>query len=262
MQELNQRLLEAAKQSPVDQIADCLSQGADINTINTFRETPLIAAVVAKSISAVQLLLQQPNIDLHIQSYLRGTALTFAVFTDQTDMAKLLLEKEQSFDNSKHPGALNWAIMNDNRELIKFCVNKGADINATGLTGYQPVPERIWKPELDPRISPFHSEAFSFIKHTPLCLAVYTKNKDMVTFLLEECKANPNQLNYDNNSPLAMAVQQNNIELVKLLLSHNADPDLASSKEPNENVPAFFRRKPPIDPQIQEELRERMPAPH
>lgn len=75
-----------------------------------------------------------------------------------------------------------------------------------------------------------HKEMYA---HTALTLAVLGGNISAASILLAR-NANPNQISRDNNeTPFHLAVKQNNIEMVKLLLQYGADPFLRNANNQN-----------------------------
>jgi len=229
-----------------------------INLKSVYNESALIAAVEKGHIEMVQWLLNQENIDLHIQGYLTGSALTYAVFKDQKKLAQLLLVNENKFLNQQHVGALNWAILNENQEIIYGMVKKGADVNSVGLSGYKEIPEWMLKPEPDPLSTPFHRESLPYLDDTPVCLATRCEKLELLNYFLSQCKATPNIPNNNGDLPLRIAIEKNNKSIVELLLHYGADPEIAlKPKEHNQELP-FFLQKPPlkISSDIQELLQK------
>jgi len=87
------------------------------------------------------LLRRAREIDFHIQSYDCGTALVYAIFSCQDNIAIQLLSNESSFVTTEHPTAVNWAIFNGNKLLLELLIKKGADVNQHGFVGRHTVPE-------------------------------------------------------------------------------------------------------------------------
>jgi ankyrin repeat protein len=247
----------AAESGDITQIGTYLGTLADINCKNIYGESALNIAVGKRYTEIVNLLLKQEKIDLHSQGYLTGTPLTFAIFSEQIEVAKQLLTKENKFINQDHPGAISWAILNNNEELLEQLKSKGANFNLSGLEGYSEPPEWILKPEPDPRASPFHREVRPYVGYTPLCLAIVNNHLDLMKYLLAKGHVDPNVPNSDGKLPLQMAVEKNQKDIVQVLLTHNANPELPEQVEGNQDLPQFLRkRSPQISSEIQRLLNE------
>ncbi len=154
-------------------------------------ETNLIRAVICNNSLEVKRLMMQPNIDISVQGFLTGTALTYAIFKEQFEIAKIILENAK-YPIGDHPGALHWAIIGKNKEIIRLLVEKGVDINMrSGLQGYITY-DHVWKPYPEQEDTPFHRDYIGELKLTPLCLAINLDDIELTDFLIRECHADPN----------------------------------------------------------------------
>jgi ankyrin repeat protein/transposase len=241
MKELEQALFAAAERGDIAAIELLLAQGVPVNTKNHYNETALIIAARTKNPILEKKLLERHDIELHTQGYLTGTALTFVIFSDQTDLEMVLLDKESHFRNEEHPGTVNWAVLNENKVILKLLIQKGANIDSPGLVGLDVSPDWVWKPEPDSEITPFHREYFPQLKYTPLCLSIYSANHNMIEFLLKECQADPNQPNDNGALPLQIAAERNDGTAVKLLLKYGAKPVLRENYDENPEIPSHLR---------------------
>jgi ankyrin repeat protein len=169
----------------INSINFLLGQNVNVNAINGLNETALILAVKEGYTEAVRAILNIETVDLHIQSYLYGTALTTAIYFDKTEIIDLLLSKEKVIDNNKHPLALVCAVEKDNEALLIKLLKQGADINSSGKTGYIKPP--YWVKDLEDA-SPF----------TPMGPPVF-------------------------DVPVVVAMQGNHLASLNLLVSRGAD---------------------------------------
>ena len=243
MKESEQTLFIAAEKGDIAAVESHLAQGTSVNAKNDYNETILITVAIKKNLPLLKKVLERDDVDLHTQGHLTGTALTFAIFSNETEIAKELLDKEKSFKNNEHPGAVNWAVLNNNKEILKLLMLKGANINIPGLTDYEESPDWVWKPQPHPLATPFHPEHIEKIQLTPLCLAIYNTNHDMLELLLKECQANPNQPNDNGALPLQIAAERNDEKAVQLLLQYGANPQLKENEDGNSNIPSYLRGK-------------------
>lgn len=255
MTELEINFFKVIESGTLEEIQSYLSILSDTNFTNNYNECPLHTAVSRGDIKIVELLLQQKNVNLHISGYLIGTPLTWAIYKGCEEIAKLLLNKEITFINALHPGAINLAIL-ENMKIIPLFKEKGADFNLKGTEGFQQPPTWMLKPAPEPMSYPFNYDIFSYLTHTPLGLAIVsanqTKDLSLVEYLLTQCNANPNLIS-NKKSPLQIAAEFNNLSLVKLLLSNEAFPQLPPPTEYPPNTPHFLKHRPPeISAEIQQ----------
>jgi ankyrin repeat protein len=226
MNEQIREIFKAADKGNIAEVEKSLLQNVSINVKNYYNESLLIIATRNKNLEFVEYLLNRKDIDIHTQGYLTGTALTLAIFSDQNEITKELLNKENTFNSTKYPGAINFAVLNENRAILKLLSDKGANFDIDGFAGHEPGPEWVWKPAPDPRDTPFHEEYHAFLQHTPLNLAITYKKPEIVEFLLKDCHVNPNFSGENGIPPLQIAAEKNDKEMVKLLLRYGADPKL------------------------------------
>jgi ankyrin repeat protein len=191
---------------------------ANITATNDNKDSALIVALEAEKHrdDFVKMLLHYENIDLHVQSYFWGTALTYAIFSKQFDNALLLLSKEKSFQLSYHPGALHWAVKQGNHTIVLALKALGVDLNTTKYLGFDPCEDWVWKSM--PSSSPF---SFREKDTTPLLVALNEMNHSMVALLLEN-GADPN-LTCQGQTPLIVAAENADQASLELLVQHGAD---------------------------------------
>lgn len=256
--ENNTEFFMAVEFGDTEKVKFSLKKGQDINSRNIYNESALNIAVENRQTEVFKILLDEKDINLHNQGYLTGTPLTFAIFNEQHEMINDLLERENKFENKKHPGAIIWAVINDFRELLSTLKSKGADFNLSGLEGYSEPPDWVLKPEPDPKSTPFHREVLLLLRHTPLCLAIHSEDLELLKYLLENLEVDPNKPNCDNKLPLQMATEMNQIETVKILLEYGANPELPIVEfQDNKDLPSFLhKRMYNISPLIQKLLTE------
>lgn len=194
-----------------------------INNTDGFNDSALITGVVAQNIRFIELFLAKKaeEIDFHIQGYLCGTALTYAIFSNQNKVAVQLLNCEKTLVNAKHPTAVNWTILNENQELLAMLVARGADLNQPGFVGCNDLPDWAVREQLNDIDVPMScSEAFT----TTLYSAIEAVKIAMIELLVDTYKADINQVTPNRESALTLAARQENaLQLIIYLLSRGAN---------------------------------------
>jgi len=147
--------------------------------------------------------------------------------------AKSLIEANPRLVQVKDAGGrtpLHWACRGVHFEMLKFLVEKGADVNAKDNEGMTPLHSLAEKA---------HSQGIAFLlankaevnaqsgfRDTPLHYAVQSGNADVVKLLLDN-GADPTARNNMRSTALIRAVQENKIELAEYLISKGGDVDPA-----------------------------------
>lgn len=194
-----------------------IENNSNVNTKNHSNETVLILAIDEKIPQHfLELLLSSEEIDLHVQSYFWGTALTYALFNKQFDKANLLLNKEKIFHLAQHPGALHWAVIRNNLEILNAFKNYQVDFNTTKYFKFNPPPDWVWKSM--PSKSPF---SFREKDITPLLASLNEENHSLLTWLLDH-GANPN-LEFEGEIPLVKAAEQQDLKALKILVNQGGN---------------------------------------
>jgi ankyrin repeat protein len=142
-------LADAVKEGDIDAVRQMIKDGADINMRWRRGRTALIQAVADNKPEIVKLLIEK-GADVNLKSLLNETALDLAVLHNHADIAKLLGEHGAKPANltvavmmkdlnrvrelieggkSVNPRALILAAENDDLEIAKFLVRKGANVN-------------------------------------------------------------------------------------------------------------------------------------
>jgi ankyrin repeat protein len=109
-----------------------LDQGADINAIGPDGIDLLAAAVICKSKSVLELLLQY-GADVNAKYKKFGTVLTVAAYTGFLDGVQVLLDAGASINYAGPFGtALQLAAYHQNEDIVKLLLQFGANPNAEG----------------------------------------------------------------------------------------------------------------------------------
>ena len=201
---LNKKLIIACLKGDYDQVTQLVNtdEGVDVNTVNDVTGlSPLICASVMKHVDIVQVLLKLlTHTDVNYKDMPILNCLCRTVGYDCFEILDLLLENGVDIE-SKYCGstALVNACELNNFELVRYLVNKGADVNAN-------VNSKSWQ-------------------HTPLSASCVSTNGDpsMAKFLIERGAVHTSI--GDKNTTVLMCVCSSTDfdKIVELLLSCGAD---------------------------------------
>ncbi|MFN3234565.1 MAG: ankyrin repeat domain-containing protein [Gammaproteobacteria bacterium] len=178
-----------------DELVDWLiAQGADINNCKNSRFSPFTLACDEGHLELAERLLVEFGADINKAGY-GGTALGLACRKGNDELVRWLVERGADIngcdDDSLTPFAK--ACEEGHFELAKWLVERGADVNRAGKG------------------------------ETPLCLASRSCHFDLVSWLVSDHGADVNMLNDDGMSPLMIACEKGDEELVDFFLEQGAD---------------------------------------
>jgi hypothetical protein len=135
-----QTLVVAALDGDLQQVAELLNKGSNVNEKDSRDVTPLMAAVSSENTELVKLLLDK-NADVNARDKEGATALMVAAESKQPEIARLLLKKGADVNAKTDKGwtALMGAVLEDQPEIAKLLIAKGADVNAKDGEGITPL---------------------------------------------------------------------------------------------------------------------------
>ena len=214
--QLNSTLIEALEHSELelgaDFIDDLIERGADVNHEED-GQSPLTAAISMKNLEGVKLLHRKGAV-------IKDEHLMVAALNNRLEIAKFLAERGALVHPTPAGTALHEAARHGEREMMSLL--------------------------LDCAGGKIYIDGFDDLGRTPLMIVVKENNIAMSKQLLE-AGANVNALDLDRigQTALKSAVDNKNADLVALLLSHRADPFLASPGRPSPwDVAKKFEREP------------------
>ncbi|MBE6419579.1 MAG: hypothetical protein E7031_05545 [Akkermansiaceae bacterium] len=198
----------AAANNFIEGIELLLSAGADINAVNKYGQTPVEVARTGKCKNKLKKVHQKETAKKELQA--RGisietydAALIKAVQTGDADLLRLLINAEVNVNKADNDGdtPLGWAAMKGHLECVKLLLAaEGINVDSLNKQG----------------ISALH---FSILNGHRAC-----------AIALIEAQAEVNTPDSDGKTPLFIACEQDDIEMVKLLLAAGA---LVQPQTPN-----------------------------
>ena len=234
--ELNKALFSALYDNKTKVVKLLLEHGADPNKADEDKDTPLHLACKNNNLILVKLLLGY-NIDVNIQNIYGRTPLDLACDNEDIKLpiVKLLLEHgaDPNIKNNFDKTPLYEACSNNNIKVAKLLLEHGAstkedmDTITSLYRAYQfgniELIKLLLKYGADKSVmSKSGQEKFG----SPLLTAVQSNNLKLVGLVLKN--GGEEQINIkDNygNTPLSVAIINNNKEMIKLLLEYGARPD-------------------------------------
>jgi len=189
-----------------------LEHGADVNVTARSGRTALIIAAFANPSSEVMRMLIDKGANVSVMDQRKVTPMNAATFANDTATIRLLLGASadiQTADTFIGLTPLINASGNRNLEAVKLLLSKGANVNAVSKT--QDLPR-------------IQTGIVEFGGWTPLLMSVPFGPPEIVKTLID-AGAKVNVQDYRGFTPLmlAAATDRANPEIVRLLLSHNAD---------------------------------------
>ncbi|KAJ5556540.1 hypothetical protein N7494_000455 [Penicillium frequentans] len=179
-----------------------LELGADVNALNSERETPLMQAVRYGDLKVISILLEQDNVNLYAKGRYGHTALHIATIDGHLGALDLLLSSERLDVNcpDRCGNSAFWLSVELGRDGIseRFLIDRRLEVNARG--GHT---KARWQT-------------------TALFIACSRRNIQIVSSILAATqvpRVDPNIQGDGRKSPLGIAAYQGTYELVKMLLS-------------------------------------------
>lgn len=240
---LDESLFSAVENNNIKKVKSYLEQGANCNALDSYNRTALINASVSGYDDIAKLLIEEGT-DVNIQDKAGATALMYTARNTNYEMVEFLLKNGADVNMRDAAGetALYYSIEHNSfgqeneREnaikILNLLIKYGADVNTKNDEGAYllDIYYRSSKSEnkemfkiliengfdLESKINDDNSD------YTPLMIAVYKEDYDMVKYLLDK-GVNPNAANNENKTALMIANDDGNFDISKLLIEQGAN---------------------------------------
>src|SRR6266513_1903830 len=228
-QDLDAKLVDAAKARNTAEVLKLLGQGANANAKDKAGWTALLWAAYFGRTDTVRALLEK-GADVNARGADGMTALMNAASADYRDIVHSLLEKGANVNAKDNDGwtPLFWAAFSGRTDIVRALLEKGANVNATDDSG-----------------------------KTPLMSAAVRGHTDTVRTLLEK-GADVNAKSKVGRTALMSASDLGQLDSVRVLLEQGADVDAKdrkgvtalrlAEKYKYSSIVALLRRAPRVPP--------------
>ncbi|GAB5403015.1 MAG: ankyrin repeat domain-containing protein [Aureliella sp.] len=225
--------------------ASCVQQlvhaGADINARDAKKQTPLMWAAAEGNVGVVKVLLDA-GAEYERALTTGFTPFFFAVREGKREVVRLFLDRGVDVDgmmNPKNTGgrnarrgmtALHLAIENGHFELATDLLCAEADPNDQRC-GFTPLHNLSWvrKPDRGDNIAGTPAPIGSGNMTSLELVTELVEAGAGVNATLKKGKAGRGRMNHKGATPFLFAARRNDLPLMKLLLSHGADPHIANA---------------------------------
>lgn len=219
----------AVNRSNPDMVRLLLNYGADIERTGQGGSTPLTLASITGSDGMVSLLLQR-GADANARDVQGVTPVLRAVGEGHIETVEVLLTygAKTAIDDGMVQSAIPWAAVNNQREMLEYLLAQGLDVNKPGSGEFTALHQAANYDNVE--LADFLLENGAEVNRgtgnniTPLALAAVKGNAAMTRWLIENGSEIEAAVESTGKTPLHLAVQDEHIEVVRILLEAGADP--------------------------------------
>lgn len=227
-------LLEAMRQRDIPEVKRLISEGANVNEADGRGVLPLLLAA-SGDLELIDILLEA-HADVNLEGLYGAMPLGNSTMCSESVKKLLKAGADVNQRNNNKQTALILAVKNRNVESVKLLLDAGADVSAKDVEEMTPLlyafknndmeTVKMFSKKFDKKLL-YDDEILS----KALFFAIVNSQIETVKYLLDR-GANPKGRDKYKYTPLGIAVQKDNIEIVKLLLSREAEVNLHTGYSP------------------------------
>jgi len=225
----NLQILQLVKDNDLNAIKNLLKQKMSIDIKTDKGITMLIAAVAFKNYEIADFLIKN-KADVNITDSNGATALSAAAYSGDLKITKLLVENKANINITDKKGYTPLMIASafGHFEIVKYLVDKKANLNTVDNSGYTPLTAALSRNKTDIFKYLLEKGAKSDLKDAihPIFVAISVNNIEIIKLLVENKKVNVNLQNEKGVTPLILAANFNNKDIIQYLLKKKADKSL------------------------------------
>jgi uncharacterized protein len=224
--------------------AKLIDAGANVNTAGEYGETPLTLALANGDVALTQKLLKA-GADPKATRWNGETTLMIAAGAGCVEEVKLLLAAGldvNATEGHKGQNALMWAASEGHPDVVDVLIQKGANVNATTKSGFTPLTFAVMKNDAASvrrliQAGADSNYALPDKDKTKMLLVAGSYNSTDAAAALLDGGADPNVIGRRGRTPLHMAAEAGQLDLVRKLVSKGANLNARTEKTtPNPNA--------------------------
>lgn len=206
-----------------------IENNANVNSTNSYGETPLMLALGISNFNAMKILLETHKCDLNQIDQKGITVLMRAAQNGNEDAVNLLIQNGAEVDFSNELGytALHYALIASKFDVARLLIDNKASVDNIDRTGMS---------ELSFHIKNGSVQTSKFLidngvnfetneKQPPLILAVKSSKYDIAHYIIDSKRCNLNQKDFMGRTALIYASINAPINVVKWLIENGANVD-------------------------------------
>lgn len=233
----NTLLSFAVKHSQLEFLQILIDKGANPNIPDELTYTPLMSAAQYGDLTATQMLLDAPNINIDAKRFDGATALMIAAHSNKNDVMKVLIDRGADVNATDKYGwtSLMLAARQGHLKIVQALLNRsGINIDAKNIKGLTALIFAILYGKADvAKVLIHHGADVNLAKNdgwTPLMSAAQHGHMTIAQTLLNAPEIRIDAKSANGETALMAAAFYGKADIAKVLIDHRADVNAADNK--------------------------------